>query len=143
MTAFATTERRHAGEEHNNGDDFLGSGLRALAHKFDGVHLFAGHEGAPVPAKQQPRDPQRKELEDLQARLITSEAHTRQREGKLEDVRATAEAELDDAHIVADASVLESELEHEHAPLEEEHRRTTELEDCLVFLELEVASSPR
>ena len=57
----------------------------ALAPKFDSVHLFAGHEGASVPA---PCHAQPKELEDLQARLITSEARTRQREGKLEDVRA-------------------------------------------------------
>ena len=33
----------------------------ALAHIFDGIHLFAGHEGAPVPAKQQPRSAQRDE----------------------------------------------------------------------------------
>ena len=48
----------------------------ALAHKFDGVHLFAGHEGAPVPTKEQPRSAQLKESEDLQARLDTSEART-------------------------------------------------------------------
>ena len=60
----------------------------ALAPKFDNVHLFAGHEGAPVPARQQPCHAQPKGLEDLQSRLITSEACTRQREGKLEDVRA-------------------------------------------------------
>ena len=53
----------------------------ALAHKFDGVHLFADHEGAAVPAKQHLRCLQRKELEDLHARLVTSEACTRQREG--------------------------------------------------------------
>ena len=55
--------------------------------------------------------------------------------------RAVAQAELDDARTVADVRVLESELEHEHVTLEEERKRTTELEDCLVFLELEVASS--
>ena len=63
----------------------------ALAQIFDGIHLFAGHEGAPVPAKQQPRSEQRKELDDLRARLDTSEARTRQREGKLENVRAEVE----------------------------------------------------
>ena len=60
----------------------LGSGLRALAHKFDGVDLFVGHDGAPVPAKQQPRWARRKELEDLQARLDTSNVRTGQRERK-------------------------------------------------------------
>ena len=53
----------------------------ALAHKFDGVRLFAVHEGPAVPAKQHLRCLQRKELEDLHARLVTSEACTRQREG--------------------------------------------------------------
>jgi NADH dehydrogenase [ubiquinone] 1 alpha subcomplex assembly factor 7 len=111
----------------------------ALAHKFDGAHLFAGHEGALVPAKQQPRSAQRKELEDLQARLDAS----RQREAELEDARAAAEAELEDARrTAADArAVLESELEQEHAALEEERKRTTELEGRLAFLELEVESS--
>ena len=50
----------------------------ALAHKFDGVRLFAVHEGPAVPEKQHLRCLQRKELEDLHARLVTSEACTRQ-----------------------------------------------------------------
>ena len=93
---------------HDDGDDLLSSGLRALAHKFDGIHLFDGvhlfvsHEGAPVPTKQQPRGPQRKELDDLQARPDTSEAHTRQRERKLEDIRTAAEAEHEYARPAAD-----------------------------------------
>ena len=70
---------------------------------------------------------QRKELEDVQARLDTSEARTRQPERKLEDLRAAAEDELHDACTSACACVLESELEHEHAVLEEERKRTTEL----------------
>ena len=48
----------------------------ALAHKIDRVRLFTGHEGAPVPTKEQPRSAQLKEREDLQARLDTSEART-------------------------------------------------------------------
>ena len=55
----------------------------ALGHKFDGVHMFAGHEATPVSTMQQLHSSQRKELEDLRAQLDTSEAHTRQREGKL------------------------------------------------------------
>ena len=34
-----------------------------LVHKFDG--LFAGHEGTPVPTKQQPYSAQQTELENL------------------------------------------------------------------------------
>ena len=51
------------------------------------------------------------------------------------------EDELHDACTAAGACVLESELEHEHAALEEERKRTTEPKDRLAFLELEVASS--
>ena len=82
---------------------------------------------------------QRKELEDLQARLDPSgRVH---KTSKLEDVRAAAEAELDDVHTAADTRVLESEIEHEQTALEEEHKHTTELEDRLAFLELGVESS--
>ena len=45
--------------------------------------MFAGHEATPVSTMQQLHSSQRKELEDLRAQLDTSEAHTRQREGKL------------------------------------------------------------
>ena len=145
--SLAAAERTQAGDEdHDNGDvDGLLSPVSSvsggtLAPKFDGAHLFAGHEGALVPAKkQQPRSAQRKELEELQARLDAS----RQREAELEDARAAAEAELDDVHrISADArAALESELEKEHAALEEERKRTTELEGRLAFLELDVEAS--
>ena len=81
------------------------------------------------------------EFKDLQARLDTCEARTRLREGNLEDVRAAAEAEHEHPRPAADTRVLESELEHEHATLEEVRKRTTELEDFLVFLKLEVMSS--
>ena len=81
------------------------------------------------------------EFKDLQARLHTCEARARLREGNLEDVRAAAEAEHEHPRPAADTRVLESELEHEHATLKEVRKRTTELEDCLVFLELEVMSS--
>jgi hypothetical protein len=138
-------ERTQAGEEHDHGDGTLSpvsSSSGALTHKFDGAHLFAGHEGAMFPAKQQPRGAQRKELEELQARLDASEALARQREAELEDARAAAEAELEDARTADDArAALESELELEHAALEEERKRTAELEGRLAFLELEVESS--
>ena len=81
------------------------------------------------------------EFEDLQERLDTCEARTRLREGNLEDVRAAAEVEHNYLPPAADTRVLESELEHEHATLEEVRKRTTELEDFLVFLKLEVMSS--
>ena len=62
-TALATAERMHAGEEHDDGLSLLRvssvSGA-AVAHKFDAAHLFADHEGSLVPAKQRPRNEQRK-----------------------------------------------------------------------------------
>ena len=69
------------------------------------------------------------EPEDPHARLDAS----RQRETDLEDARVAVEAELEDAcRPAADVlTVLESELEHEHAALEEEHKRTTKLEGRL------------
>ena len=51
------------------------------------------------------------------------------------------EAELKDARTAADTCVLESELGHEHATLEEERKRTTEPKDRLAFLQLEAAPS--
>ena len=58
-TALAAIERTQVDEEHDGGDvDALLSPVsnlyRRLVHKFNDAHLFAGHEGAPVPAKQQP-----------------------------------------------------------------------------------------
>ena len=73
--ALAAAERAQADEEHENGSGPLSPtssvGSPALAPKFDGAHLNAGHAGAVVPFK---RGAQRKELEELQARLDTSEA---------------------------------------------------------------------
>jgi hypothetical protein len=63
---------------------------------------------------------------------------------ELENPRAAANAELDDARTATDArAVLKSELEQEYAALEEERKCTTDLEGHLAFLELEVESSAR
>ena len=149
-TALEATERTQVDKEQQDNIDgplspvSTRSGAGALAHKFDGVHLFAGHEGAVVPTRLQTRGAQQKELEDLQARLDASKDRARRREAELEDARAVAEAELEDARAAADArAALESELEQEHAALEQERKRATELEACLAFLELEVESSAR
>jgi chromosome segregation ATPase len=143
-TVLEAAERSQAGDEQDTViDDPLSpvssmSGGGALAPKFDGAHLFAGHEGAVVPARQQPRSAQRKEVEELQARLDASEARAQRREAEL----AEAEAELEDSRTAADArAALESKLELEHASLEQERKRTAELESRLAFLELEVESS--
>lgn len=152
-TALAAAERTQAGEGHDgDGEDLLRpmSGMGdagALAPKFDGAHLFAGHEGALVPARQQPRDAQRRELEELQARLDASEARAQEREAELED----AQAELEDARAAASAAAtadladtraaVESELAQEHAALEQERERATELEGRVAFLELELEAS--
>ena len=145
--SLAAAERTQAGEEEYDNCDVDGllspvssASGGALAQKFDGAHLFAGHEGALVPAKkQQPRNAQRKEFEELQARLDAS----RQREAELENARAVAEFDLEDAHrTAADArAALESELEQKCAAFEEERKRTTELEGRLASLELELESS--
>ena len=149
-TALEATERTQVDKEQQDNIDgplspvSTRSGAGALAHKFDGVHLFTGHEGAVVPTRLQTRGAQQKELEDLQARLDASKDRARRREAELEDARAVAEAELEDARAAADArAALESELEQEHAALEQERKRATELEACLAFLELEVESSAR
>ena len=157
--ALAAAERAQADEEHENGSGPLSPtssvGSPALAPKFDGAHLFAGHAGAVVPFK---RGAQRKELEELQARLDASETRARRREAELEDARAAAEAELEDARAAAAASTdladahanladahatVESELTQERAALERERKRADELEGRLAFLELELESSAR
>ena len=151
--ALAAAERTQAGEEHDNGEGPLSpissvGSPGGLTHKFDGAHLFAGHEGAVVPSK---RGAQRKELEGLQARLDASEARARQRELELADARATAEAEFQEGRAAAAAAAdladaraaAESELTQEHAALERERKRANELEGRLAFLELELESSAR
>ena len=77
-----------------------------------------------------------KELDDLQARLYMSGVCTRQRECKLEDVCAVAEAGLEDARTAANACVIESKLEHEYASIEEELKRTMQPGGRMAFLEL-------
>lgn len=78
-----------------------------------------------MPAKQQPRSEQWKEFEDLQGRLDASEV----REAQCEDMPAAVKAELEDASTTTDArAALKSEFKHKHAALEEECKRTTELE---------------
>ncbi|KAH9022188.1 Up-regulated during septation-domain-containing protein [Lactarius hengduanensis] len=152
--ALAAAERTQAGEEHDDGEGPLSpmssvSGAGALAPKFDGAHLFAGNAGAVVPGKT--RGAQRKELEELEARLDASEARARQREAELEDARAAVEAELEDARAAAAAAAdladaraaAASELAQEQAALEEERERATELEGRVAFLELELESSSR
>ncbi|KAH9055308.1 Up-regulated during septation-domain-containing protein [Lactarius vividus] len=154
--ALAAAERAQAAEEHDDGDGPLSpmssvSGAGALAPKFDGAHLFAGNAGAVVPGKQQPHGAQRKELEELEARLDASEARARQREAELEDARAAIEAELEDVRAAAAAAATladaraaaESELAQEQAALEQERERATELEGRVAFLELELESSSR
>lgn len=127
-----------ADEEHDDGGGQLSpiSSARALAPKFDGAHLDAGHKGAVAPAKQQPRGAQRKGLEDLQARLDASEARARERGAMFEDARAAA-ADFADAR-----AAVESELVQEHAALDQEREPTTELEGRH-YLELDLESPAR
>ena len=75
-TGLAAAERTQASKEHHNGDGLLNPvfsiSRAALASKFDVAHLFVGHDGVLVPAKQWPCSAQRKELEDPQARVDAS-----------------------------------------------------------------------
>ena len=67
------------------------------------------------------------------SRILKHEWASRNLETDLEDAWTVVEAEFEDARRpVADARpVLESELEQEHAALEEEYKRTTKLEGRL------------
>ena len=131
-TPLAAAERPQASKEHDNGDGFLspvfGIARAALASKFDNAPLFVGQR-APWCPRSSGRAANVEEPEDPHARLDASI----RREKDLEDARVVVEAELEDAcRPAADVlTVLESELEHKHAALEEEHKRTTKLEGRL------------
>ena len=74
-TERAQAQRRSAALDAND----LPSPLSSPAHKFDGAHLFAGHEDAVVPgahsrsAAPQGSSANQKELEELEARLAAAE----------------------------------------------------------------------
>ena len=113
-----------------------------LGHKFDDVHLFAGHEATPVSTMQQLHSSQRKRARGSPStsRHVRGTHKTTRRQAQ--GVLAAVEAEHGDAHAVADArGVLESELRHERDAPGEERKCTTEFEDRLAFFELEVTPS--
>ncbi|KAI0287600.1 Up-regulated during septation-domain-containing protein, partial [Russula brevipes] len=79
--------------------------------RFDGAHLFAGHEDALVPGRPSHGAPPRGgsanqiELEDLEARLAAAEARVQQQEAELEGARMTATSELEVARAEAAADL--------------------------------------
>jgi hypothetical protein len=127
----------------------------SLAQKFDGAHLFAGHEDAVVPGKQ-PRGStpgsgraSRGELIELEMKLAAAEARAQEQEAQLEEARMAAAADLEDvraaaAEELADAqSAAASELSQERASLQRERERVAQLERRMVFLDQELESSAR
>ncbi len=67
---MAATKRTQVGDEHDDGEGTLslisnGGSAGVPVPKFSGAHLFTGHEGTVVPAKQQLCSAQRKEPEEL------------------------------------------------------------------------------
>jgi chromosome segregation ATPase len=79
--------------------------------RFDGAHLFAGHEDALVPgrlsrgAPPQGGSANQIELEELEARLAAAEARVQQQEAELEGARMTATSELEVARAEAAADL--------------------------------------
>jgi chromosome segregation ATPase len=156
----ALAEAERSQEHHGNAMPDT-SGLRSSllspsgsAHKFDGAHLFAGHEGAVVPGKQ-PRGAasgsdgaSQKEIEELEAKLAAAEARAQEHEAELEEARMAA-ADLEYARAaaaeeLADArDAAESELERERTELQRERERVAQLERRVTQFEQELESSSR
>ena len=77
------------------------SGLWSTGANFRGHTFYSDHEDSGRPGAREAAAAQRAEG---RARLDTSEARTRRRESKLEDVRAEVEAELEDARTTVHAT---------------------------------------
>ena len=160
MLGAALAEAERSQEDHGSAMPDT-SGLRSSflspsgsAHKFDGAHLFAGHEGAVVPGKQLrgaasgSDSVSQKEIEELEAKLAAAEARAQEHEAELEEARMAA-ADLEDARAaaaeeLADArDAAESELERERADLQRERERVAQLQRRVAQFEQELESSSR
>jgi hypothetical protein len=137
--------RRSAILDANND---LPSPLSSPTHKFDGAHLFAGHEGAVVPgAPSRGVAPQfssasRQELEELEARLAAAEERAREQEAELENAQMAAAAELEDVRTAA-AEELADVRAADASALARARERGGELERRVTELERELESSIR
>ena len=139
--ALAETERAQIQERAATLDaSGFPSPLSSPTHKFDGAHLFAGHEDALVPgthlrsAAPQGSSASQKELEELGARLAAAEELAREQEAELKNAQMAAAAELEDlraaaAEELADVRAAnESELARAQMRASELERRVAELE---------------
>lgn len=147
--ALEETERAQAQRRAAALDvDDLHSPLSSPTHKFDGAHLFAGHENAVVPgalsrgAAPQGGSASRKELEELEARLEAAEERAREQEAELETVQMAAAAELEDARAAA-AEELADVRAANTSELARAQKRADEMERRVAELERELESSIR
>ena len=144
-TEHAQAQRRTAALDAAND---LPSPLSSPAHKFDGAHLFAGHEDAVVPgahsrsAAPQGSGASQKELEELEARLAAAEERAREQEAELECVQMAAAAELEDVRAAA-AEELADVRAANASELAWAQKRAGELERRVAELERELESSIR
>ena len=147
--ALAETERAQAQERAVANDaNGLPSPLASPAHRFDGAHLFAGHEDAVVPgtysrsAAPQGAGASQKELEELEARLAAAEEHAREQEAELESAQMAAAAELEDVRAAAAAELADVRAASA-SELAQAQMRAGELEGRVAELERELESSIR
>ena len=146
--ALAETERAQAQERAVANDaNGLPSPLASPAHRFDGAHLFVGHEDAVVPTYSRSAAPQsagasQKELEELEARLAAAEKLAREQEAELESTQMTASAELEDVRAAA-AEELADVRAASASELAQAQMRAGELEGRAAELERELESSIR
>jgi len=146
--ALAETERSHAQDQPTAAldTDSLRSPLSSPAHKFDGAHLFAGHEDAVVPGGQSRHalrgggSASRKELEELEARLAAAEERAQVQEAELENARTAATAELEDVRAAA-AEELANVRAANASELARARERAGELEGRVAHLQRELKSS--
>lgn len=140
--ALAETERATRAQESRDADvNGLRSPLSSPGHKFDGAHLFAGHEDAVVPGAHS-RGASRKELQALEARLAAAEERAREQEVELENAQMAAAAELEDVRAAAAEELAEARAAGA-SELARARERAGELEGRVASLERELESSVR
>jgi DNA repair exonuclease SbcCD ATPase subunit len=140
--ALAETERAAQAKQRQALDaDALLSPLSSPTHKFDGAHLFAGHQDAFVPWRGS-RGASQKELEELEAKLVAAEERAREQEAELENARRAAIAELEDVRAAA-AEELANARTASASELARARERAGELEGRVATLERELESSVR
>jgi DNA repair exonuclease SbcCD ATPase subunit len=137
--ALAETERATRAQECRAAD--ANGPLSSPGHKFDGAHLFAGHEDAVVPGGHS-RGASQKELEALEARLAAADERAQEREAELENAQTAAAAELEDVRAAA-AEELANARAASASELARARERAGELERRVATLERELESSVR